>query len=408
MSDRLRAGDLVRVRGAEEILSTLDARGCLDGMPFMPEMLSYCGKTLRVYKRAHKTCDTISRYVARRLEHTVHLEEARCTGGAHGGCEAACMLFWNEAWLERAAGPHEGVASFAALRAPTPAQGCSMAQLLGATQHGVDPQQGIRYRCQATDLLNATQPLSRVNWRQYVEDYRSGNVTLGTLGRGALYRLGTFVVRPWQRLGRKLGFGEVLAKPLIACYDAVQALVPDGVPYPRRYGQVAKGQPTPTDGADWLRPGVRVRVKSYREILSTLDINSKTRGLYFDAEMVPYCGKELPVRSVVNQIVDERTGYMLRFKTPAAILESAYCRGTHSDNRMFCPRAIYPYWRTIWLTPLESSAPVGAHASAMAPRLTVVPCAHSAQCETAADQAGPQRRQGEAPGRERGRRSACN
>lgn len=357
MSYRLRAGDLVRVHSAEEILSTLDANGCLDGMPFMPEMLSYCGKTLRVYKRAHKTCDTISDYVARRLENTVHLEEARCTGSAHGRCEAACMLFWNEAWLERVCGPGEAMPPPAAKRAQAPAQGCSMAQLTGATQRGVDPQQGIRYRCQATELLNATKPLSPSNVRQYVEDYRSGNVTLGTFGRGAIYRLGTFVVRRWQRLGRKLGFGEAFAEPLMACYDAVQALVPNGVPYPRRCGRVAKGQPTPTDSADWLRPGIRVRVKSYPEILSMLDSNNRTRGLYFDAEMVPYCGKELPVRSIVNQIVDERTGYMLRFKTPAAILESAYCQGTHSDHRMFCPRSIYPYWRTIWLTPVEESAP---------------------------------------------------
>ena len=42
-----------------------------------------------------------------------------------------------------------------------------------------------------------------------------------------------------------------------------------------------------------------------------LDGNNKTRGLYFDAEHVPYCGKELSVRSLVNQIIDERTGYML-------------------------------------------------------------------------------------------------
>ena len=385
MGDRLRAGDLVRVHGAEEILSTLDADGCLDGMPFMPEMLSYCGKTLRVYKRAHKTCDTISHYVGRRLDNTVHLEESRCTGSAHGQCEAACMLFWNEAWLERLAGPGEAMPPVAAGRAQAPGAGWSMAQWMGATQEGGGAEKGIRYRCQATELLNATKPLSPVNVRQYLEDYRSGNVTLGTFVRGAIYRLATLVVRPWQRLGRKLGFGEVLAKPLIACYDAVQALVPNGVPYPRRYGQVAKGQPTPTDRADWLRPGIRVRVKSYQEILSTLDINNKTRGLYFDAEMVPYCGKELPVRSVVNQIVDERTGYMLRFKTPAAILESAYCQGAHSDNRMFCPRSIYPYWRTIWLTPVEESQASGrAQAGPDAPQPAGATCAHAARCETAA------------------------
>ena len=55
----LRAGDLVRVRTEEEILRTLDADGRLEGVPFMPEMLRFCGREFRVRARAHKVCDTI-------------------------------------------------------------------------------------------------------------------------------------------------------------------------------------------------------------------------------------------------------------------------------------------------------------------------------------------------------------
>src|SRR5436190_601573 len=58
----LRAGEWVEVRSAEEILATLDERGCLDALPFMPEMLEYCERRFRVIKAAHKTCDTIARY----------------------------------------------------------------------------------------------------------------------------------------------------------------------------------------------------------------------------------------------------------------------------------------------------------------------------------------------------------
>lgn len=54
----LRAGDLVRIKPLHEILATLDSEGSLDGLPFMAEMVSYCGRTFRVSKRAHKTCDT--------------------------------------------------------------------------------------------------------------------------------------------------------------------------------------------------------------------------------------------------------------------------------------------------------------------------------------------------------------
>ena len=38
----LRAGELVQVRGADEVIATLDERGELDSLPFMPEMLQYC------------------------------------------------------------------------------------------------------------------------------------------------------------------------------------------------------------------------------------------------------------------------------------------------------------------------------------------------------------------------------
>ena len=39
----LRAGEWVEVLSAPEILATLDDKHELDGLPFMPEMLKYCG-----------------------------------------------------------------------------------------------------------------------------------------------------------------------------------------------------------------------------------------------------------------------------------------------------------------------------------------------------------------------------
>ena len=63
----LMPGEWVEVRSADEILTTLDADGCLESLPFMPEMLAFCGKRFRVYKRADKTCDTIGPWTLRRL-----------------------------------------------------------------------------------------------------------------------------------------------------------------------------------------------------------------------------------------------------------------------------------------------------------------------------------------------------
>ena len=97
----LRAGDVVEVRSKSEILATLDANGSKEALPFMPEMLQHCGKKFRVYKRADKACDTVAKTGARRMENSVHLENVRCDGLAHGGCQAGCLIYWKEAWLKR-------------------------------------------------------------------------------------------------------------------------------------------------------------------------------------------------------------------------------------------------------------------------------------------------------------------
>ena len=47
-------------KSADEILATLDEKLSLDNLPFMPEMLQFCGQRFRVYKSADKSCDTIS------------------------------------------------------------------------------------------------------------------------------------------------------------------------------------------------------------------------------------------------------------------------------------------------------------------------------------------------------------
>src|SRR5215470_14619212 len=98
----LRRGDLVEVRSASEILATLDDQGALGAMPFMPEMISYLGRRFTVSVRADKICDTIGRTMqSRQMTDTVLLDDLRCDGSAHGGCQADCRIYWNEAWLKK-------------------------------------------------------------------------------------------------------------------------------------------------------------------------------------------------------------------------------------------------------------------------------------------------------------------
>jgi len=64
----LRVGDLVEVLSADEIFATLDERGELENLPFMPEMLKFCGQRLTVHMVAHKLCDTINGSGIRKMD----------------------------------------------------------------------------------------------------------------------------------------------------------------------------------------------------------------------------------------------------------------------------------------------------------------------------------------------------
>jgi hypothetical protein len=339
---KFRAGDWIEVRSKEEILSSLDQKGQLDGMPFMPQMFQYCGQRLQVYKRAHKTCDTVNETGGRLLTNAVHLE-TRCNGEAYGGCQAACLIYWKEAWLKRAATPSSPITDLPTTQPPAdgPGQtgGCREEDVWAGTKasQSVGAEDPV-YVCQATQVPAATTPLRPWDFRQYVEDLESGNVGIARMVRGFLYMGYNSLVNAGIGLGR----------PLRRLYDLAQGLW-GGVPYPRKRGSVPAGAPTPRAAALNLEPGDWVRVRSYDEILSTLDPNNKNRGLYFDAEMVPYCGKKLRVLSKVRKIIDEKTGRMLDFKTPCFLLEGAVCEARYSECRFFCPRAIYSYWREIWL-----------------------------------------------------------
>jgi hypothetical protein len=315
----------------------------------MPEMFAYCGKPFRVWKRAHKTCDKVNKTGGRRMTATVHLEELRCDGQAHGGCQAACLIFWKEAWLKRAGEPATsspgkvtpaGVGSFPGDCGP------EEQTVWAATRaRGDAGDADVTYVCQATMLPQATTFLPWWDFRQYVEDCSSGNASLWQFLSGGIYVGYHSLI---NRVGRYSGR---LSAGLIRLYDRLQALA-GGVPYPRRWGTVPQGQKTPSQPLH-LRPGELVQVRTYQEILSTLDRNNKNRGLYFDAEEVPYCGKTFRVRSPIASFIDERTGKMLTLKDHNVILEGVYCQARYSDRRMLCPRAIYSYWRETWLKRVE-------------------------------------------------------
>jgi hypothetical protein len=334
-SPELRAGDWVQVKGGEEIMATLDERGQLDSLPFMPEMLRYCGRRFRVAKRADKICDTSHWTGSRFLPDTVLLEDLRCDGKAHGGCQAACLLFWKERWLCRVSelappGPvSAGEAPLAEVELLTRNASWEV-ELEGKREH--------RYRCQATRLHDASKHLRTFDPRPYFRELRSGNVSLGRFlkvsARAAVWE-------PLHRLG----------------------LVSDR---PMRGKRAPNTPPEPRLG---LAPGDWVRVKAKEEIAATLDAKGLNRGLWFDREMARLCGKIFRVRERVQRIIEEPTGKMIQIKSDCLILESVTCSGDYSRSRWFCPRAIFPYWRECWLerVPAVSVASAATGASGSPP-----------------------------------------
>ena len=90
------------------------------------------------------------------------------------------------------------------------------------------------------------------------------------------------------------------------------------------------------------------------DLLATLSVVTKNRGLTWDAEMVSYCGGTYRVLKRVTKILDEKTGKMVDFTNPCIILDQVVCQARYSDCRMLCPRAICPYWREIWLERVQA------------------------------------------------------
>ena len=98
-SDDLRRGDLVEVKDPAAILATLDEHGALEELPFMPEMAAFCGRRFVVERRAERLCDTVHYTGSRKPARSVFLDDLRCDGSAHDGCQAECRFIWKEAWL---------------------------------------------------------------------------------------------------------------------------------------------------------------------------------------------------------------------------------------------------------------------------------------------------------------------
>jgi hypothetical protein len=319
----LRVGDVVEVRSAEEILATLDENGEFEDLPFMPEMLQFCGQRLTVHKSAHKLCDYIGGTGLRWMNSAVHLSGVRCSGVAHGGCQTGCSLYWKEAWLRPVA-----VSDVDVVGSPLEAEPVKVdvSVLERATRKARDADGTERFSCQATEMSRAAPERVRF-WHldQYVADLKSGNVGPLALIRGFLFHL----FNVYQDRSRRILPSWLQFK--------------DGMAWGFVKGRVV-GE-TPTGHLD-LQVDELVRIKSREEIAATINSKRLNRGMGFEEEMARYCGKTAMVVRRVDRCIDDRTGRLLTMKSPCIVLAGVVCKGVYHGN---CPREFAPFWREIWL-----------------------------------------------------------
>lgn len=295
-SSQFLRGQLVQVRSYTEITAMLDADGKFEGIPFSPEMALYCGTQARVFRRADTTC--VEGHGLRQLKTTVFLQDLRCDGEFHDGCQRNCLMFWKEAWLKPV--DHD---------VEHPAIDPIQAREVRFTAEKLPIRRGDRYICQSTELYDASQRLAKWNIRPWIRQVVDGELTI----RGFLHIV-------THTLSRRL-FGWGGSDTLIGSE-----------------GKKHKGDLN-------LEAGTWVKVKELPEIQAELDQNGHNYGLSFTLDMAQYIGGRYQVEFPIKKIINEQNGKMVNLSHTVA-LKGVKCDGICQKN---CPRNEILFWRESWL-----------------------------------------------------------
>lgn len=319
-AEELRGGDWVQVKDLEEIVRTLDADGTLDGLPFMPEMVQYCGRQFQLGRRARKTClEYVSHHVT-----VIGMREfcgdplwvidgLRCSGNDHDGCQRGCLIFWKSEWLKKLSTAGPTVSPFV-VNTVTPSPTLK-------TKENPD-----RYFCQSTELLRVTKPLS--------------------LG-------GRFRICFSEVVSGDVGVLEMLKRIITPIFwKAINTFVKP------RY-VVGPLEKTPLIRMD-LKPGEMVEVKSAEGIRQTLNRKGCNRGLRYDHGLNQFCGTRHRVRDRLDRIIVESTGRMVKIEGTVTF-DDTTC-GCYMNALGGCTRQDLVYWREAWLKPIEQTGSGGHRA----------------------------------------------
>jgi hypothetical protein len=120
-----------------------------------------------------------------------------------------------------------------------------------------------------------------------------------------------------------------------------------------------------TDGGLWLRRTVRqlvraktfvvgevVEIRSYDEIVATLDADGCVNALPFQAEMRRFCGQRARIFRRVDKIYDYGRSKTLRRLDDVFLLTHLRCDGSAHGG---CQAACYLMWKSAWLKHVDGS-----------------------------------------------------
>jgi hypothetical protein len=306
-------GDFVEVKTWPEIRATLDERGCLEQLPFMPEMLTMCGQRAYVFRCVHRLFDYRKTRRMRHMDGAVLLIGAVCDGSNHGGCEAACHTIWKSAWLRRVARSDDTAdVAISSNRSDS-------VKDAAVVQFGT---QGPRYACQLTQLHAASRPIGNWSTTNFLRPLIAGNVAPAAFVVAWLTYL--FNALQHQRQGISFPAFEVAA------------------------------QDSERREETHLEAGAQVVVRSSAEIRATLNDQLMHRGMWFEPDMLKHCRRRCRVQAEVTRLVDIVTGQMRTMKTPAYILRGIHFSG---ERQLFNAQYEPLFWRSAWLQRVEDREP---------------------------------------------------
>ncbi len=167
------------VKPLAEIQEALNTNGTIDGLPFMPEMVKFCGQRVQVDRFANQVCANIGEVEIRQLADTVVLQVDRCDGQAQSGpAPKDGRLTQTEV---------DATENCATEPRPTETNARPFeSEMVRLSKHKIPKScqvTSICYRCQATELGTATARTSAFNLRQYRVERKTNRVSIGQISR---------------------------------------------------------------------------------------------------------------------------------------------------------------------------------------------------------------------------------